>query len=104
MNPRNEKERVYAELEACRSRIANLRREVAALKTVGDSRENAALRREGQEYRKALSNILYRLDQGEAIDTDTLRRIVTSALVLRGLKRWKRDDIASAHVPEQPHA
>lgn len=95
----SEKERVYAELEALRSRVFNLRKEVRHLRRAGSMAENASLRLEAEEYRKALSNIAYRLDNG-GVAEDDLRHIVESALALRGKKAWKRAKVAERHAKE----
>lgn len=91
-----EKEQVYGELDALRKRCADQRVEIRLLHKSTDARQNAALRRETREYRKALSNILHRLENG-GVAADDLRSIVESALLLRGLKQGQRDAIVAAH-------
>ena len=78
-------------------KIARLRREVAALRVATDAKAAAIARNEASEYRKALSNILYRLDQG-GVDDLTLRSICEGALTLRGLKPWARKRALSRAV------
>lgn len=97
MNANSEKERVYAELDETRQKVATLRQEVKALQKATDAAENAALRREATAYRKALSNIQYRLESGWEIDGDVLLNIVKSALLLRGLKALQRESVERAH-------
>lgn len=92
----NEKERVYAELDSLRRRVADQRKEIGHLKRTTSAKENAVLRRESDEYRKALSNIRYRIDNGEA-DVAVLREIADKALFLRGLKGHQRHAIVHAH-------
>lgn len=92
----SEKERVYEELGRTRRKNSALKREVDHLRKATDAKENAALRREAGEYRKALSNIAHRLDNG-GVEEDTLRNIVQSALLLRGLKAFQREQIKKVH-------
>ena len=96
----SEKERVYGrlewaeqELKRVQKKCERLRREVRQVKKNTTARESAALRAEADAYRKALSNIAYRLDNG-GVDDETLRHIVESSLVLKGLKIAKRKQIA----------
>lgn len=102
--PTSEKERVYAELDALRAEAKNLRRRVAdqrneinQLKRTGSAKENAVLRREATEYRKALSNIKYRVENGET-GVWVLAGIAEKALLLRGLKAWQREEIEDLYA------
>lgn len=85
MTNQSEKEKVYAELRSLRRRVFAQRNELTALRLSASVKEAAILRDEAANYRKALSNIAYRLDNG-GLDDDTLRRIVHRALLLKGLR------------------
>jgi hypothetical protein len=67
-------------------RILNQRKEIKHLRKFNSYNENHILRREKQLYRKALSNIQYRIDQGEDIPNKALLSIVRNALNLTGLQ------------------
>jgi hypothetical protein len=87
-----EKERVYSELDDLRNRVFHLRREIKTLRSRGTSQDAADMRREAQHYRKALSEILHRLDSDD-LPPDVLRRILKGGLDLAGMKASKRKRI-----------
>jgi Mg2+ and Co2+ transporter CorA len=87
-----EKERVYRELELTQRKCGALRREVTSLRESATAKETAVARREAAEYRKALSNILYRLDN-DSLTAENLRSIIDTALTLKALKQHHRDEI-----------
>lgn len=105
--PADEKDRVYAELDAHKAlrvdletRIATLRQENRELLRATSAKENALLRSEAREYRKALSNIRHRLSIASSpldLDLDTLREVVDRSLGLQGLKLNRRAAIANLH-------
>lgn len=97
MSGLGEKERVYRELERTQHKCAALKREIKALRNAGSAKENVALRREATEYKKALSNIVHRLDTQGEIHPDVLRHIATVALALSGIKGSHRRDIEAMH-------
>lgn len=102
-----EKEQVYAELTALRHRVYAQRQELTALRKSATAKEAAIARDEAANYRRALSNIQHRIDNG-GIDEHELRSIVARALLLRGLKtkaarkRFRRE--MQSHNPEAAHA
>lgn len=103
----SEKQRVYQELERVQLKCARLRAEVKSLRRGRTTEENAALRLEAATYRKALSNILHRLDSTSdvpAIADSTLRSIVDKALALKGLKVRQRAQIEAAQRAPRPAA
>jgi len=69
-----------SELRLTRDKCERLRAEVRALESAGSKTENTRLRNEAKRYRKALSNIRYRIDTGGDLDPDTLQSIVDAAL------------------------
>jgi hypothetical protein len=78
------------------AKIAGLRRENRELRRATSAEENALLRTEAREYRKALSNILHRLDVASSpldLDPDALRSVVENALALNGVKLKRREAI-----------
>lgn len=96
----NEKELVYTELDNLRQRCFEQRKEIRALKKATDENENVPLRREAARYKQALSNILYRLDNG-GVSEDDLRSIVSAGLALRGMKEHKREAIRKVHAGDE---
>jgi hypothetical protein len=85
MTGRSEKDAVYAELRALRRRVLAQRNELTALRLSSTAKAAAIERDKAASYRKALSNIAYRLDNGGIADAE-LRSIVTRALLGKGLR------------------
>jgi hypothetical protein len=97
MDIRSEKERVYEELERVQRKCGRQKQEIAALRAKADDRNLKIAKQEASEYRKSLSYIAYRLDNG-GIDEEHLREVVEKALFLRGLKKYQRDRIEVARA------
>jgi hypothetical protein len=68
------------ELENCRRRIANQRKELDALRVAHSGTRAVELAEEASRYRAALSNIRFRMNGGGELDPATLRSIVDVAL------------------------
>lgn len=85
MTGRSEKEAVYAELHDLRRRVFAQRKELTALRLSGTAKAAAVERDKAAAYRRALSNIAHRLDNGGITDTE-LRSVVTRALMGKGLR------------------
>ena len=88
----NEKERVYAELDATRKKLAKVRREVRVLQEQAGGDIETRLRREVTHYRKALSYIGGSPLAGD--DPDFLKRVARTAL--------DTADAASAKTKRKP--
>jgi regulator of replication initiation timing len=78
-------------------RIYNQRKEINQLRKSASNKNNAILRLENQQYRKALSNIAFRSLNEDQISNKVLLRITENALNLYGLKKFDRKKIENFH-------
>lgn len=99
----NEKERVYAERDTARAELRlvkrkceRLRKQINELEKATTAREAAIARSEATEYRKALSNIVHRIDSDQDSSLETLKAVAASALLLRGLRPSRRKQVEQA--------